>query len=255
VINWLFAFISEGKFVRAETRRQLRTDRFSKATFQAAEQTVHWTVEHRNKITVAAVVIVLVVSAVLGGWYYLLRQDEKASVDFGKAVTAMNTPVRPAGMPAQPEYPSFASAKERDTDAHKQFQGIVDHYPHTRSADFARYFLGVTAADLGDYASAERDLKQVAGYYNSELSSLAKLALASVYRNTNRTNEAVELYKQLIAKPTRTVGKSTAEVQLAETYEAAGMKAEAKKQYEQIQKDAPQSQAAQLATAKLQELK
>jgi predicted negative regulator of RcsB-dependent stress response len=167
----------------------------------------------------------------------------------------MNTPVRPAGMPAQPEYPSFASAKERDTDAHKQFQGIVDHYPHTRSADFARYFLGVTAADLGDYASAERDLKQVAGYYNSELSSLAKLALASVYRNTNRTNEAVELYKQLIAKPTRTVGKSTAEVQLAETYEAAGMKAEAKKQYEQIQKDAPQSQAAQLATAKLQELK
>jgi lipopolysaccharide biosynthesis regulator YciM len=108
---------------------------------------------------------------------------------------------------------------------------------------------------LGDYASAERDLKQVAGYYNSELSSLAKLALASVYRNTNRTNEAVELYKQLIAKPTRTVGKSTAEVQLAETYEAAGMKAEAKKQYEQIQKDAPQSQAAQLATAKLQELK
>jgi hypothetical protein len=31
--------------------------------------------------------------------------------------------------------------------------------------------------------------------------------------------------------------------------------AEAKKQYEQIQKDAPQSQAAQLASAKLQELK
>jgi tetratricopeptide (TPR) repeat protein len=241
--------------VRAETRRQLRTDRFSKATFQAAEQTVHWTVEHRSKITIAAVVIVVVVSAVLGGWYYLLRQDEKASVDFGKAVTAMNTPVRPAGMPAQPEYPSFASAKERDTDAHKQFQGIVDHYPHTRSADFARYFLGVTAADLGDYASAERDLKQVAGYYNSELSSLAKLALASVYRNTNRTKDAVDLYKQLIDKPSETVGKSAAEFQLAETYRAAGMTADAKKLYEQIQKDDPKGPGAQLSGQKLQELK
>jgi len=98
-------------------------------------------------------------------------------------------------------------------------------------------------------------LKAVAGYHNADLSSLAKLALASVYRNTNRTKDALELYKQLVAKPTDTVGKSIVEVQLAETYEVAGMKAEAKKQYEQIQKEAPQSQAAQLASAKLQELK
>ena len=167
----------------------------------------------------------------------------------------MDTPVRPAGTPAQPEYPSFASAKERDTEAHKQFQAIVNNYPHTRSADFARYFLGVISANLGDYASAESDLKAVAGYHNADLSSLAKLALASVYRNTNRTKDALELYKQLVAKPTDTVGKSIVEVQLAETYEVAGMKAEAKKQYEQIQKEAPKSQAAQLASAKLQELK
>lgn len=241
--------------MRAETRRQLKTDRFSQATIQAAEQTVHWTVEHRNKLVTAAIVTVVVVSAVLGGWYFLERQDERASVDFSKAVLTMNSPVRPAGMPAQPEYPSFASAKERATEAHKEFQAIGDKYPHTRSADFARYFLGVTSADLGDYGAAERELKTVAGYYNSDLSSLAKLALASVYRNTNRSKDALEIYKQLIAKPTRTVGKSTAEVQLAETYEGAGMTAEAKKQYEQIQKESPQSEAAQLASAKLQELK
>jgi tetratricopeptide (TPR) repeat protein len=241
--------------VRAETRRSLKTDRFSKATLQAAEQTVHWTVEHRNKIMVASIVTVVVVACVLGGWHYLQQQDEKASVDFGKAVQTMNTAVRPAGMPPQPDYPSFASSKERATEARKEFQGIVDQYPHTRSADFARYFLGVTAADLGDNASAERELKTVASYYNPDLSALAKLALASVYRNTNRTKDAVEIYKELIAKPAQTVGKPTAEVQLAETYQNAGMNAEAKKQYEQIQKDAPQSEAAQLASAKLQEMK
>jgi TolA-binding protein len=239
--------------VRAETRRSLKTDRFSKATLQAAEQTVHWTVEHRNKIIVASVVIVVVVAAVLGGWYY--QQDEKASVDFSKAVQTMDSPVRPAGMPPQPEYPSFASSKERATQAHKEFQAIVDKYPHTRSADFAHYFLGVTSAHLGDYVSAERELKTVAGYHNADLSALAKLAIASVYRNTNRTKDAVEIYKELITKPAQTVGKSTAEIQLAETYQSAGMTAEAKKQYEQIQKDAPQSEAAQLASAKLQEMK
>jgi lipopolysaccharide biosynthesis regulator YciM len=113
----------------------------------------------------------------------------------------------------------------------------------------------VTAISLGDNATAERELKNVAGYYNHDLSSLAKLSLASIYRNTGRTKEALDLYKELINKPSTTVTKSTAEVQLAETYQASGNTSEAKKQYEQIQKEDPKSEAAQLATSKLQELK
>jgi tetratricopeptide (TPR) repeat protein len=241
--------------VRAETRHQLKQDKFSRATIQVAEKTVHWTVDHKNKLIVASVVIVALVAAALGSWYYLKRQDEKASADFGKATLVLDTPVRPAGMPPQPEYPSYASSKERAADARKQFQAVIDKYPHTRAADFSHYFLGVTAASVGDNATADRELKTVAGYHNEDLSALAKLALAGVYRNTNRTKDAIDLYKQLIDKPTRTVGKTAAEMQLAQTYEAAGLTAEAKKQYEQIQKDAPQSQAAQLASAKLQELK
>ena len=241
--------------MRAETRHQLKQDKFSRATIQVAEKTVHWTVDHKNKLIVASVVIVALVAAALGSWYYLERQDEKASADFGKATLVLDTPVRPAGMPPQPEYPSYASSKERAADARKQFQAVIDKYPHTRAADFSHYFLGVTAASVGDNATADRELKTVAGYHNEDLSALAKLALAGVYRNSNRTKDAIDLYKQLIDKPTRTVGKTAAEMELAQTYEAAGLKAEAKKQYEQIQKDAPQSQAAQLASAKLQELK
>ena len=241
--------------MRAETRHQLKQDKFSRTTIQVAEKTVHWTVDHKNKLIVAIVVIVALAAAALGTWYYLERQDEKASADFGKATLVLDTPVRPAGMPPQPEYPSYASSKERATDARKQFQAVIDKYPHTRAADFSHYFLGVTAASVGDNATAERELKTVAGYHNEDLSALAKLALAGVYRNTNRTKDAIDLYKQLINKPTRTVGKTAAEMELAQTYEAAGLTAEAKKQYEQIRKDSPQSQAAQLASAKLQELK
>ena len=241
--------------MRAETRHQLKQDKFSKATIQVAEQTVHWTVEHKNKLIATVVVIVVLVSSALGAWYYLEQQDNKASVDLSKAVTALETPVRAPGAPLQPDSPSFASAAERATAAHKLFQSIVERYPHTRAADFARYFMGVTAAQLGDNASAERELKRVAGYYNADLSSLAKLALAALYRNTNRSQEAIDLYKQLMQKPTRTVAKSAVQMELAETYRAAGLTAEAKKQYEQIQKEAPQSDAAQMASAKLQELK
>lgn len=241
--------------MRAETRHQLKQDRFSKATIQVAEKTVHWSVEHKNKVIAGAIVVIVLVTVALGGWYYLQRQDEKASVDFGKATQVLDMPVRPAGMPPQPEYPSYASTQERATEARKQFQAVIGRYPHTRSADFSHYFVGVTSAELGDNATAERELKTVAGYHKEALASLAKLALASVYRNTNRVKDAVDLYQQLIAKPTSTVSKAAAEIELAQTYESSGMTADAKKQYEQIQKDAPQSQAAQLASAKLQELK
>lgn len=241
--------------MRAEARRQLKQDRFSKATLQVAEQTVHWSAEHKGKVIAAGVVLAVIIAAGIGGWYYTQQQDEKASVDFTKAVQTLNTPLRPAGMPAQPDNPSFASETERATDAHKQFQAIADKYPHTRAADYSKYFLGVTSASLGDNAAAERDLKTVAEYHNSDLSSLAKMALASLYRNTGKPKDAIEIYRQLMQKPTSTVGKPAAEIALAETYQAAGMAADAKKQYEQIQKDSPASEAARMASSKLQEMK
>jgi TolA-binding protein len=241
--------------VRAETRHQLKQDRFSRATIDAAERTAHWSVEHKNKLMVAVVIVLAVAAAAAGSWYYLNQQDQKASLDMSVAVRTLNTPVRPPNMPSQPEAPSFASVAERATAARKQFQTIVDKYPHTHSAEFARYFLGVAAADLGDNASAEREFQKVISSGNSDVAALARMALASVYRNTGRNKQAIELYKQLAAKPTSTVGKVMAQMELAETYQADNQPAEAKRVYETIQKENPASEAAQLASTKLQQLK
>ena len=167
----------------------------------------------------------------------------------------MNTQLRPAGSPPRPDVPSFTSSKERAEAAHKEFQTIADKYPHTRTADMAHYFLGVTAADAGDNAAAERDLKQVASGGNGELASMAKLALASLYGDTNRVKEAVALYQELMKKPTKTVSKVTAQLQLADLYEASNQPLDAKRTYEEIKKENPAGEAAQLATQKLAELK
>jgi len=241
--------------VRAETRHQLKQDRFSKATIDVAEKTVHWSVEHQNKLIMAGLVVLVVAGLAFGSWYYLNEQDQKASLEFSQAVRTLDTPVRPPNMPPQPDNPSFASSQERATTAHKQFQDIVNKYPHTHAADFAHYFLGLTAADMGDNAAAERELETVASYRNADLSTLAKFALASVYRNTNREKQGIELYKQIIAKPTSTVSKPTAQMELAATYQSANMPLEAKRIYEQIQKENPASEVSQMASAKLQGIK
>jgi predicted negative regulator of RcsB-dependent stress response len=241
--------------VRAETRHQLKQDAFSRVTLGAAEKTAHWSVEHRNTIAAVAVVVVVIVAAVAGGWYYLSSQDEKASFDLAQAVRTLDTPLRPAGSPPQPDFPSFTSAKERSDAARKQFQAIVDKYPHTRTADMARYFLGVTSASQGDNAAAENSFKSVASTANKELASVARLALATLYGNTNRAKDAVALYQELINHPTASVSKATAQLQLAELYQANNQPLDAKRVYEEVKKENPGPQAVQIATQKLAELK
>jgi TolA-binding protein len=158
-------------------------------------------------------------------------------------------------MPAQPENPTFASSSERAAEAHKEFQAVVDKYPHTHASQFARYFLGLTAETMGDHAAAERELKQVASSHNRDLAALANFALASVYRNTNRNKDAIDIYKNLADKPTTTIGKVTAKMELGATYEVAGQPLEAKRIYQEIQKEDPSSEASQMASAKLAALK
>ncbi len=241
--------------MRAETRHQLKQDAFSRVTIGAAEKTAHWTVEHRSTIIISAVVAIVVIGAVVGGWFYLSAQDEKASLDLSQAVRTLDTPLRPAGTPAQPDFPTFESAKERSEAAKKQFQAIVDKYPHTRTADMAHYFLGVTAAQLSDNAAAERNFKEVVSSGSRDVSAVAKFALASLYGQTNRTKEAIALYQELINKPTTSVSKVTAQLQLAELYQNSNQPLDAKRTYETIKKENPASEAGQLATQKLAELK
>ena len=241
--------------MRAETRHQLKEDRFSKATLHAAEQTVHWTVEHQSKLVIAGIVVAVVALIGFGGWYYMNSQNEKASIELGSAGRILEQQVRPPGVPAQPGFPSFASTQERATEARKQFQNVVDKYPHTRTADMARYFVGLTSSQLGDNAAAERNLQEVAKSSNKDLASLGKFALASVFRTENKDAQAIDLYKQLIDKPTTAVSKTTAQLELASFYEGRQKPDEAKRIYDQIQKENPASEAAQLAQQRATKLK
>jgi TolA-binding protein len=241
--------------VRAQTRHQMKQDRFSKVTLEAAENAAHWSEEHKTKLAVIVIAVAVIAAIAFGGWYYVNTQDEKASAGFSTAVRTFETPVRPAGMPAQPGVDSFASTQERNTAARKQFQTIIDQYPHTHTADLARYFVGLIASQLGDNVVAERSLQGAAGSSNGDLAALGKFALASIYRGENKDAQAVDLYKQLIAKPTMVVSKATAQLELAGFYESQKKPDEAKKIYDQVEKENPTTEAASLAQRRAAALK
>jgi len=231
------------------TRHQLKQDRFA----ETAAETVSWAVERRNQIIVAAVAITVVVALVVGGWFYFDHRDSAASVDLGKAIRTYEAPLRPANAPAQPDFLTFTSASERAAAAQKEFKAVTEKYPHTRSSEFAQYFIGLTYRDMGDNKNAEQSLNSVAGIHNKEVAALARFALAGIYEESNREPDAIKIYQDLIAHPTSTVPKATAQLELAAIYQAK-QPSEAARIYDQIRKDEPQSAAAQIAGTRLASL-
>ena len=236
--------------MRSYTRHQLKQDSFRTST----TETISWAVEHQSKLIAAGVAIAVLLAVVLGGWAYINYRDQQAQRELSSAIQKYDAPIRPAGAPATADVLSFGSSQERDKVTNAEFTQIADKYSFTESSRIARYFAGVTAHDLGDNATAEKDLKDVADSRSQEIASLGKMALAGVYRDTNRNSQAIELYKQLADHPTASVGKSTAQFLLAGLYEEAGQQDQARVLYQQMQKENPASQVAQIASQKLQAL-
>jgi predicted negative regulator of RcsB-dependent stress response len=236
--------------VRSYTRHQLKEDQFR----TGAKETYSWAVAHRNKLVYGAGAVVVVLAIVLGAWIYIQQQDESAGVALGHALQVYRAPVTSAGGPAPPETTSFASAQDRAKAARAEFAQVAQRYPHTRSAEMARYFMGLADQDAGNAAAAESELKEVADASGTDLPALAKFALAALYRNQGKDAQAVPLYKELIDHPTNTVAKSQAQLALASLYEAKQPQ-DARNLYQQVQKENPDSAAAQIASTRLSDLK
>jgi tetratricopeptide (TPR) repeat protein len=228
------------------TRHQLKEDKLA----DAAKGTVHWAGHHRKLVSLASTVLLVAAVAGVGGWAFLQWREQKASFELGTALRTYQRPLRPAGTPENPDFPSFASTAERAKAARAGFQKVADQYSYTRSGKMARYYIGLTAGDLGDTATAERELKTIVQSGNKDLAPLAKLALASFYRSQKRDAEAIQLYRELIDNPSDSVPKATAQLELASLYEER-QPAEAGKLYQQIRVENPTGVAAEIAGARL----
>lgn len=214
------------------TRHQLKEDRIAKAI----SDQVHWTVDHRKIIIIVVIVVAIAAIAAVGGWTMMKNRDDQASKALGEAVRVYSTPLNTPGQQTPPEVKTFDTAKARSEAAHKEFAKVAADFPSTKNGKYAQYMAGVTAAETGDTKKAEELFNLVITARDSDLSSLARLSLASLYAAQKKDADAIKLYKEVIQADSNAMPKVAAQIELASYYEANNNTAEAIKIYEEIQK-------------------
>jgi tetratricopeptide (TPR) repeat protein len=233
--------------VDQQTRQALKHDQFVDTTTHGLE----WAKENRHKVIVTGVTVLVLIVLVIAGALIYNSRSQQASVAFGAAMQAYQTPIADPGQPIPPGVKTYPSAVERAKAANQLFAAAADKFSLTADGKNARYFAGLTAMESGNNAAAESTLKQVAASWDHDLAALAKLALAQLYRQTGRDPQAIEVYNDLTAKPATTVPAGTAQLQLAEVYESEGKIDAAKKIYAQLKDKDAKGPAGMLAAQKL----
>ncbi len=172
-----------------------------------------------------------------------------ADTALGAAMDTYNAPLAQPGLPAGDGI--YATAADRLKAANKQFAAVAQQYSWMSQGKKARYFQGITDAELGQNAAAESELKSVADSWNRNTANLAKLALAGLYHQTGRDAQAIDLYNALIAKPSETVSTVVAQLDLADLYAAQGKQDQARALWARIKDADKEGAAGAIASQKL----
>jgi tetratricopeptide (TPR) repeat protein len=231
--------------VDTQTRHALKGDKFAQAT----KTSVTWLSGHRTNVmrwVISAAVVLLVGIGLIVFWN---MQESAAETALGEAMDTYAAPLALPGAPAQKG--EYGTAADRSKAANQQFKAVADKYGWLPEGGKAQYFTGVTAQEMGQTAAAQVELKKAAASWNRNLANLAKIALASIYRQAGSDQQAIDLYNEIIAKPSDTVSAGTAQLDLADLYAATGKQAQARALWAKLKDSDKDGAAGAIAAQKL----
>lgn len=227
-----------------QTRHALKQDKFARAAATSAS----WLGENRSSVlrwvVSATVALVLVVGIIV---YWSMRTTA-ANQALG---SALDVYTQQLATPGVPDSGTYTTAAARATEANREFVAIAHNFSMLPQASRAHYFAGITDIDLGQNGPAETELKTAARAWDRNVANLASLALAGLYHQTGRDADAINIYHQLVAKPSVTVSADAAQLDLADLYSAEGKQDQAKAIWGKIKDSDKESAAASIAEQKL----
>ncbi len=221
------------------SRKELKKDEVRDTLAHGAEALL----SHQTS-TIVLVVVAIVVAACVYGWRtHGVRQAERAESSFNSAMEVFQAPIGPAQAPGELTY---TSESKKFTDAEQAFSKISKDYGRTRAGQLAAYYAALSDEKLKNDAAAEKWLNSAANSKDADVASMAKFELAGLNARSGKTDQAIQMYQQLLTQTSVLVPKPEVMLALANCYSAKNP-AQAAKLYGQIKADYPDTPIADQA--------
>ncbi len=191
------------------TRKKLKQDEFA----EDVGLTLDYLTEHRQEAIRYGAIGLVALVIIVGLVYWFKHRGTERQAALTAALQVWQTPV---GAPQEgQDTKPFATPDEKQKAVEKAFAEVASKYSGSREGAIAQYYLGAAAANSGKLAAAEVAFKEAIDSGDANYASLAKLALASVYKSEKRQAEGEKLLQSVIDKPTDFVSKEQATLALA----------------------------------------
>lgn len=238
------------------SRKELKKDQF----VTEVSRTYQFLQQHRTALILLLIAVVLVMVLGLGGYFYVQNRKARANEELAHAIRVFYAPTSSENPQTEPDM-KFSDEEARYRQAEKEFAAIAQKYGWLAKLRFgdqprmARYYLGLTKQHLGQTEEAMRELRTLAEQeQDQQLAPLARFALAGIYVQNGKPDEAEKLYRELADRPGELISREMALLTLAE-HLSEQKPEEAEKIYQQIQKETPDGAAADAANKRLSSLR
>jgi hypothetical protein len=159
-----------------------------------------------------AIIGLVAIAAISGGFWFASYKRAERQADLRAAYEVAEASV---GDKASPFIKSFPTQEAKDQAVLKAMAGVASKHSGSEEGYIAEYYVATLKASRGDMASATQNFKDVADS-SAAVAAYAKVALAQIYMDQGKKQDAEALLRGLIAKPTGLISNEQAQVELAQ---------------------------------------
>ena len=224
-----------------ELKKSIKEDEF----VSGLEKIAAWAGARRDELRIAIGVLIVLGAAAGAVLYFQGQRAREAERAYEEAMDVFAAPVM-SELPPGAEKPMgtvYTSADEKWKSAAAAFEGVVRRYGSRPEAERARYYAAICRARLRQFDEAEKELKALADIRGSRSlePTVARMALADLYRQRGDVEKAAEAYRSFAADSAVAFPRDYALMSLGSMLEDANRLAEARATYKRLTEDFPSS--------------